>query len=394
MKKSWYGLMLILIISPGCVSSRDTLINTSATTSKSGHDHSRIPSAITNPIRSESTYIHSDSTAIRIGDETLTPNEFIQQLEKEIIEKSENLSPQQFRLYLEQTTTKHTTDRLSEMLLYQQAANRLTKSVEANIDRYISGEIRKIISKKYNGVKRLFMNELTSKGSTLEQERQKMRRELMISSYLEGQIKPKMIEPTRAELFAAYQATQPTEQQPQRRRMSLIDVRFLDHLPEGVTEPSREDMEQAKLSAHTSSNQALKEIQDGYHFADVARKYSNGLHAEDGGDWGWVSKGSVRERFEPAVEALFRLNPGETSNIVETQDSLFLVRCDEIESQHETNFQAIQPMLTKRYYQTVYLNLLNDHIDTLRKNAGINIAQLDQFHLVVMELALNKYTQQ
>jgi len=277
--------------------------------------------------------------------------------------------------------------------LYQQASNRMTKSTEANIDKYISGEIRKTISKKYNGGKRQFINELTSKGSNIEQERQKMRRDMMISSYLEGQIKPKMIEPTRAELFAAYQATQPTEPQPLRRRMSLIDVRFLNHLPEGVPEPSREEMDQAKLSAHTSINQALKEIQDGYHFAEVARKYSNGLHAEDGGEWGWVSKGSVRERFEPAIEALFRLNPGKMSDILETQDSLFLVHCDEIESHHETNFQAIQPKLTQRYYQTVYLNLLNEHIDTLRKNAGINIAQLDQFHEAVMGLALNKYTQ-
>ncbi len=329
----------------------------------------------------------SPITRMTVNGDTVEADELWLGLHEELAARATSLTPEQYRDFVEKRSARLVRDAIAELLLSQRASLRLSPEAEKGLDSLVDAEIRKIITADYDGRQRRYEKHLESLGETLEQVQRKLRREVLISSYLEQKLKPKIVEPTRAELLAQYKAMTDSIRQPNRRRTSLIDVRVIDCLPPDVDRPTREQLETARTEALTRIRAAQTELQNGAYFADVARRYSDGLHAVDGGSWGWVSKGSVRERFEPAIDALFQLRPAEVSEIIEAADSFFLVRCDEIEETIEPDFQTIQPELLAQHRNESYNRLIAELVAKLRQEARIRPANLERFHAAVVEAA-------
>jgi hypothetical protein len=212
---------------------------------------------------------------------------------------------------------------------------------------------------------------------------------LLIARYLETEIKPKVVEPNRSELWSAFQANQDKWRRPPRRMMSLIEIRILDRLPKEVDQPTREQLAQARAEAKARAKAAHDAVAHGAEFTEVVREYSEGLSAAEGGSWGWVTKEGVRKRFEPAVEALYRLQAGEVSGIIEADDAFFIVRCDALDPGVEPDFQSVQPELREWLYRAAYNQQIAERVRSLRDKARIEPADLNQFHAAVVQAALD-----
>ncbi len=308
--------------------------------------------------------------------------------QRELDEKRTELSPEDFRYYVERESALLLNDRLAETLLYQEASQRMPKEASPRIDAFVDAEIRKTVTTEYGGVQRRYEKALAAEGRTLTQAREAIRRELVISTYLEQEIKPKVGEPTRQELVETFEQNRDSWRRPPRRKMSLIVLRVTDLLPQGVTEPTRDQLETARSQARSAALEIIASLDKGETFADLARARSHGLHADDGGAWGWVLPGTVRERFEPAVEALYRLDSGEIAGPIETPDSFFIVRCDENDPGFEPDFEAVQPQLQEAYSRNAYNKLVAEHMAELRQKSGIEIRTLERFHQSVVQSAL------
>jgi hypothetical protein len=305
----------------------------------------------------------------------------------ELAVQAKMLDPAEYRAFIEQRAAQLIADKIPEMLLHGQASSRLTESMNAGVDKYVDSEIRRIVSTQYDGVQRKCEKDLESKGSSLENLRRRLRREIVITSYLDAEIKPKVAEPTRAELAAAYEASADSFRRPERRQMSLIDMRVHNQLPEQPGSPSPRALEAARAAARSRAEAAQSQLKAGASFAEVARQYSDGLHADEGGSWGWVTRGSVRDRFEPAVAALYRLGAGEVSDLIETEDAFFLVRCDAVDEGYEPDFQTLQPELAERLFSAAYNRQIMEALNELRKHARIEPADLDRFHAALVAAA-------
>jgi len=84
--------------------------------------------------------------------------------------------------------------------------------------------------------------------------------------------------------------------------------------------PSKEDEE--KIKARLLEIQEL--ILEGEDFADMAEEYSEDPATnKNGGDLGWLKKGTTIKAYD---EALFALKPGEVSEPVRTENSLYLIK--------------------------------------------------------------------
>jgi peptidyl-prolyl cis-trans isomerase SurA len=57
-------------------------------------------------------------------------------------------------------------------------------------------------------------------------------------------------------------------------------------------------------------------------FEELARVYSNGSQAQDGGDWGWVQKNALREELRNVA---FSLEPGQHSGVIETPSAVYVM---------------------------------------------------------------------
>jgi len=307
----------------------------------------------------------------------------------ELETKSDELSPDQFERYVAEQAAVLVTDKLAEMLLYQKATLRLAPEMERRVDQYVDAEIRKIVTADYDGVQRRYEKGLESEGQTIDDVRRRIRRAAIVAGYLEAELKPKVADPTRAELWELYQTNRDAWAREERRSMSLIDVRLDEHLPKDVSEPTREQQAAAKAEAKSKANAALLELRNGADFADVARRHSSGARADEGGAWGWIKSDSVRERFLPAVQTLGKLRQGQVSDLVETPDGFFIVRCDALEPAFVPDFETVQPELKEQIFRRRYNELIARFVNELRAKAKIDPPNLERFHAAVVDAAMN-----
>ena len=331
----------------------------------------------------------SNEHRLTIRGEVIRAGDFWRANQEELLAQAKAVPGDEFRNLVANRAFRWMNDKMASALLFHKASLRISPDAEKRIDRYVDSDIRRVVTTEYDGVQRRYERHLESEGTTLEEERGRRRREIIVGSYLETEIKPKIVSPTRAELMAAFEANRDAWQKPSRRRMSLIDVRLTNLLGENVTTPSREEQRVAKENARSIIRTAQSELAGGVAFADVARRHSHGLHAEDGGSWGWVSPDGVRERFKPAVDELYRLQEGRVSDPIETPDGFLLVSCDEIDPGFKPTFEAVQPELQERHFRNAYNRKVDELVDQLRRDAGISSLVLERFHAHTVDATLS-----
>ena len=87
---------------------------------------------------------------------------------------------------------------------------------------------------------------------------------------------------------------------------------------------SSETIRKVKLQL---AKKVLNEIRKGKDFAELAMEYSEDVSASDGGDVGFVVRGKMVREFE---EAVFNLEIGQISDVVETEFGYHIIKVEEV----------------------------------------------------------------
>lgn len=138
--------------------------------------------------------------------------------------------------------------------------------------------------------------------------------------------------------------------------------------------------------------QALQqELENGADFSALAIKHSQDQgSATGGGDLGWVALGDMVKPFE---QALYDMEKGSVSNIVETQFGYHLIKLDDVRSEtiemlgvkryefeDELKLDAVASMfydLSERLASTAYEN--PDNLDVVVEDMGLKLNSTDHF---------------
>jgi len=76
------------------------------------------------------------------------------------------------------------------------------------------------------------------------------------------------------------------------------------------------------FNSHKAAEEIISKLDQKVPFDELARVYSNGSHADEGGDWGWVEKSVLREELSKAA---FSLEPGQHSGVIETPNAVYVI---------------------------------------------------------------------
>ncbi len=122
--------------------------------------------------------------------------------------------------------------------------------------------------------------------------------------------------------------------------------------------------------------QSLKQqIEQGADFAELATQYSQDPgSAVDGGDLGWVALGDMVKPFE---QALFAIQKGEVSGIIETQFGYHLIKLDEVRSETVEAFETKRYVLEEELKADRVASMLFDLSEKLARTAFENPDSLD-----------------
>lgn len=125
----------------------------------------------------------------------------------------------------------------------------------------------------------------------------------------------------------------------------------------------------AKKAEALATIQALKaRIDNGENFAVLAQEYSQCPSKEKGGDLGLFSR---EQMVAPFSEAAFALEPGQTSDVVQTQFGYHLIRVTERQTEQTLAFNDVKESISGHLRQEQEKKKIDAYLEKLKEQTDI-----------------------
>ena len=282
---------------------------------------------------------------------------------------------------------------VDEALLRQKAESLKMKVYERELENGV-GEIRKRFARTPAGeqmppekAEAAFRAELKKEGVSLEEFRERFRKQLMVQKLVQETIKARAKMPGDAETKAYFdkislvlkdgdaavkdlddEAKQDLLAVAGKFREITAERLRLRHVLIKVAETATPE---EKKAAQDKALAVSKEIEGGLDFDEAVEKYSEDKEsAARAGDLGYVIKGMLPPEAE---EAAFKLQVGGNSQPVETKFGWHILRLEEKRAAQKLRFEPVKDDLEQVLAQNSFAAELGSYIKDLRKNAKIQI---------------------
>jgi peptidyl-prolyl cis-trans isomerase SurA len=142
--------------------------------------------------------------------------------------------------------------------------------------------------------------------------------------------------------------------------------------PSSADEAARQAAEAAALSAaEAKANDLLKQIRDGANFDDIAKKYSDGPSAADGGALGAFPRGKLAKELE---DKTFALKAGQVTDVIRTRQGYVILKVVDHQMAGVPPLKDVLPKIQDALYYEKLQPALRAYLTKLREEAYINYA--------------------
>jgi peptidyl-prolyl cis-trans isomerase SurA len=142
---------------------------------------------------------------------------------------------------------------------------------------------------------------------------------------------------------------------------------LLRHIFLPLPEPAT-DAQLAEVRAQ--AEQVLRRLHAGEDFGKVAREVSKGPAAEEGGELGWVKRGTIEKSLE---DVAFKLQKGEISSFVRAGPGLHILRVDDRRIGGAKPFDEVKDQIRERLAAEQAESYREQYVAELRKDATIDV---------------------
>ena len=127
--------------------------------------------------------------------------------------------------------------------------------------------------------------------------------------------------------------------------------------------------DEAKQADALAAIQALKlRLDNGENFATLAQENSDGPSKTKGGDLGFFSR---EQMVPPFSEAAFALQPGQTSDVVQTRFGYHLIRVTERQAEQTMAYNEVKEAISARLRQEQEGKKIDAYLEKIKENADI-----------------------
>ena len=127
---------------------------------------------------------------------------------------------------------------------------------------------------------------------------------------------------------------------------------------------------QILVSDETLAKEIREQLKKGASFEELSAEHSRAPNAKRGGEIGFVSRGEVPKMFE---EEIFRLAPGEVSEVIRTDSSFHIFRVDERRPAGTLDVQAATPLIVARLREEALRERLAQLVASSRREVNIAV---------------------
>ena len=218
-------------------------------------------------------------------------------------------------------------------------------------ERVINDRINELIHDKFKDDRIAFQQALVEEGITLDEWRDETRDRIVVSILRRQEVADKVkLSPDAA--LKLYESRKAKYAKPATAHLHVIVVH------------------RKVADARDRAVMARGKILLGDDFEDVAKGYSDGPKADEGGDWGWLDPGTLRAELKMAANAA---KVGAVSEVIETDDAYYVIRVDERHEAGYRSFAEVQPELAEELKQAEADRLYKDWMQRLRRKHYVQI---------------------
>lgn len=208
-------------------------------------------------------------------------------------------------------------------------------------------------------VKRRFENEvefitaLDSQGLTLSELKREYRTAVMSKKLIQLVVNSRIVI-SPIETVAYYEEHGDDFTIPRQVKVRAILIRFGD--------------KRGSEAALAIAKDVLGRIRGGEDFSELAKKYSDGLYAAEGGAMGYLKKGDMIDRIDAVI---FSLKPGKVSDIMQTALGYHIFVVDETKDEQKLAYEEVSDRIERILVKHKSQKGLEKYITQLKENAYI-----------------------
>jgi peptidyl-prolyl cis-trans isomerase SurA len=219
----------------------------------------------------------------------------------------------------------------------------------------------------------------TAQGISYEDFKQNMRDQIITQKVI-GEAVGSRLSITTDEQQKFYDEHKSEMEQPETVRLSEILItpdnpapapKSVDGAAPAANDPANEEAKQAALNAaETKANDLLKQIRGGASFDDIAKKYSSGPSATQGGDLGVFKRGALAKELE---DKAFAMKAGEVTDVVRVKQGYLIFKVTDHQMAGIPPFKEVTNKIMDALYYQKLQPALRAYLTKLREDAYIDI---------------------
>jgi peptidyl-prolyl cis-trans isomerase SurA len=282
-----------------------------------------------------------------VNNEIITQHQFDEEQEKLREQLSQQYSGAELDAQVREQSKNLLRDLIDESLMVQKA-----KDLDINVETDVVKELDGI--RKRNNLATLedLETAVEKEGQNYEDFKDQIRRNLLMREVIEREVGSR-VQVSREDERKFYEAHKNEFKSP-----------GMVHLGQILVSTDKRKPEEAEKRA----NDALAELKAGQRFSDVAKKYSDGSAAEQGGDVGMMKEASLAPEIASVVG---KLDINEFSNPIQTKYGYIILKVMERMSPGIPKFEEVEQRVAETLYNQNMQPRLREYLSTLRKESYI-----------------------
>ncbi len=224
-------------------------------------------------------------------------------------------------------------------------------------DNIVDTQIDEIIATDFNNDRVAFIKTLQAENITMSQYRERLRERVIVQAMRNRKTQQQVvISPYRIDKY--YQDNLDNFKVDDQIKLRMIFIK------KGAPEADAPDPQRGL------AEEILAKLKEGDSFESLARVYSTGREAKDGGDWGWIGHKILSQQLD---EVAFQLPAGQHSGIVETGDGYYILFVEAKRAAHVRPLAEVRPEIERILLQQQNARMQTEWIKNLRAKAYIRL---------------------
>ncbi|MCA1809034.1 MAG: peptidyl-prolyl cis-trans isomerase [Kiritimatiellia bacterium] len=294
--------------------------------------------------------IPMDGYAAMVNDRVITVSDVISAMQPVEQQLRQSLDGAELTMKLEEAYT-NALESLIERELIMDEFQRLQGALPEAV---VNNRMQEIERMRFNNNRAELLKALDAEGLTMSEWRESLRNSMIVSYMREREVDGRIMV-TPGDVREAYNARSAEFQVPAKVELRMIVIN------RGRTEEEND----LKLQ---QAQDLVRRLREGQEFDELARRFSEGIKAGEGGYWGWIDPSTRRAELAQAIASL---DVGTVSDVLEVEDVLYILKIEGRRNASKVSFDEVQNSLRDELRREQARDLHRDWIKRLKRDAYI-----------------------